>query len=223
MKIIKKILHSVIESLIRNISGGLGQRIRYAYYSRRFKSCGKNVKIDEGVLIQNPENMVIGSNVWILAYSIITARVANEKVENRIEKKIINKNFSHNIGELIIGDEVAIGNYSIIFGFGGLEIQNRVTFSARVAIYSYSHYPFDENDRGKITYANSMVTSNNIACIESPVVIQEGAWLGYGVAVFGGTIGKNAFVTANSVVVSGVKENGYASGNPAVVIRKRFE
>ena len=218
-----KIFHSVIESLIRNISGGLGQRIRYTYYSRRFKSCGINVKIDEGVIIQNPENMVIGNNVWFLAFSIITARATDAVIANRIEKKIQNNDFSHKVGELIIGDEVAIGNYSIIFGYGGLEIQNRVTTSARVAIYSYSHYPYDENDRRKVTYANSMVKSNNIACIESPIVIQEGAWLGYGVTVLGGTVGKNSFVTTNSVVVTGVKDNGYASGNPAVVIKDRFE
>ena len=70
---------SILESLIRNISGGLGQRIRYSYYKNRFNWCGTNVKIDEGVIFQNPENIRVGSNVWFLPYSIITAKPINER------------------------------------------------------------------------------------------------------------------------------------------------
>ena len=81
---IKTIIFSIIESLIRNISGGLGQRIRYFYYKNRFKHCGSNVKIDEGVIFQNPENINIGNNVWFLPYSIITARPIGKKINNRL-------------------------------------------------------------------------------------------------------------------------------------------
>ena len=53
---LKNIIFSIVELLIINIPGGLGQRVRYAYYSRRFAMCGKNVRIDIGVIFQNPEN-----------------------------------------------------------------------------------------------------------------------------------------------------------------------
>ncbi len=51
--ILQKIIFPIIESCIRNISGGLGQRIRYQYYKRRFKSCGKNVKKKDYPLIDS--------------------------------------------------------------------------------------------------------------------------------------------------------------------------
>ena len=85
--ILKKIVYPLIESCIRNISGGLGQRIRYQYYKRRFKRSGSNVKIDEGVIFQTPENISIGNDVWFLPYSIITARSSNINLDQRILRK----------------------------------------------------------------------------------------------------------------------------------------
>lgn len=218
----KRIFLSIIESCIRNIGGGLGQRIRYQYYKKRFKQCGKNVKIDIGVIFENLENISIGNNVWFLPYSMITARAKGLVITDRIEKKIPNLNYTYTIGEIIIDDEVAIGAYNIIHGYGGLKISARVTTSAKVSIYSYSHYPYDENDRTRITYANSMVRSENIACVESPIVIEEGVWVGLGTSIFGGNIGKNTFITAHSIVLSDLEENSYASGSPAKKIKNRF-
>lgn len=223
MNKIIRILQSLIESSIRNISGGVGQRIRYLYYRNRFKQCGKNVKIDIGVLIENPENITLGNNVWILPYSIITARPKNLMISNRIEKKIKNYNFHYSIGEIIIGNEVAIGAFNILQGYGGLVIEDRVTTSAKVSIYSHSHYPYDESDPAKITFANSMIQSDHISCIESPIIIETGVWLGLGVSIFGGTIGKYSFVSANSIVISNLETNSYAAGNPAKKIKNRFQ
>ena len=217
------ILFSLYESLIRNISGSLGQRIRYYYYKNRFKSCGSNVRIDLGVVFHNCENISIGNDVWIMSYSILTARPKGLSINNRIIKNKINNNFNHEIGELIIENEVSIGNYNIIQAYGGIVIGNKVTTSARVSIYSFSHYPFDENDLSKITYANAMVNSTNISCIQSPIVIKEGVWLALNVIVFGGTIGSNSFVSTNSVILHDYEDNSYISGSPAKRIKNRFK
>ena len=45
--------------------GVFGIKIRRLYYSRKFKSVGKNLVIGIGVLIENPEKMIIGDNVRI--------------------------------------------------------------------------------------------------------------------------------------------------------------
>ena len=221
--ILKKIVYPLIESCIRNISGGIGQRIRYQYYKGRFKSCGVNVKIDEGVIFQTPENIDIGSHVWFLPFSIISARPSYTKLENKLIYKKENSSFDIEKGSIKIGNEVSIGAYNIIQGMGGIIINNKVTTSARVSIYSFSHYPFDRNDLTKVTYANSMVKSNSVSCIESPVVLKEGVWLGLNVIVFGGTVGKNSFVVTNSVVIDDLGENSYAVGNPAKRIKNRFK
>ena len=221
--ILEKIIYPLIESCIRNISGGIGQRIRYQYYKRRFKSCGVNVKIDEGVIFQTPQNMVIGSNVWFLPFSIISARPFQTNLENKLIYKKENKSFDIDIGSIKIGNEVSIGAYNYVQGMGGIIIKDRVTTSARVSIFSFSHYPYDKNDLSRVTYANSMVKSNSVSCVESPIVLNEGVWLGLNVIVLGGTIGTNSFVVTNSVVINDIGENSYAVGNPAEKIKTRFQ
>lgn len=219
MFLFNKIIFPFIESLIRNISGGLGQRIRFQYYKRRFKNCGKNVKIDEGVIFQTPENMSIGNDVWFLPYSIISARPSYTNLDERVLRKKNNKAFDIDIGNISIGNEVMIGAYNIIQGFGGIIIRNKVTTSARVSIYSFSHVPYDKSDRSKITYANSMIKSDPVACIESPIVIENGVWLGLNVIVFAGNIGENSFISSNSIVLNDIPINSYVSKNS---ISKRF-
>ncbi len=216
---------SLVESSIRNIGGPMGMRIRERYYSRRFKHCGKNLRIDINVIFENANNISVGHHVHFLPHSIITARPSKLELSNRILKVRKNKDFSHEEGELIIGNEVGIGAYNIIQGYGGLYIGNRVTTSARVSIYSFSHYFRDDRNPSLVTYSNSMIqgeASNDISCISSPIVIEEGVWLGLNTIVFGGTIGKNTFTTTNAVVVKNIPENSYASGSPAIRIRDRF-
>ncbi len=65
LKKLKIVIDDLIRTVITNISGNVGRKIRYLYYSKRFKKCGKNVLIDEGVIIQNPEWISIGNDVWI--------------------------------------------------------------------------------------------------------------------------------------------------------------
>tara|TARA_B100000902_G_C27322403_1_gene925632 strand:+ start:4156 stop:4821 length:666 start_codon:yes stop_codon:yes gene_type:complete len=219
---IKNLFYSIVELFIINIPGGLGQRIRYFYYSRRFAACGKNVRIDIGVIFQHPENMHIGSDVWFLPYSIITARPRYENFEDRVIKEKINIAFKDAKGSLYIGNQTSIGSYNILQGYGGLRIGDKVTTSTRVNIYSFSHFPYDENDRTIVTYANAMV-DGPISCIESPIVIEDGVWLGLSVSVFGGTIKKNTFVSSFSFVNSDLDENIIAKGNPAREISKRFK
>lgn len=217
-----EILLSVIDSCLRNIGGGAGIRLRYLYYRHRFKKCGKNIRIDVGVIFENPGNISVGNNVLFLPYSIITARAPGRSIDGRVMISKPNSLYRHRAGEVVIGNEVGIGAYNIIQGFGGLEIADKVTTSARVSIYSLSHYPYDPEDRSKITYANAMVQGGTIVCIDAPVVIEEGVWLGIGVSVFGGTVSKNTFVAANSVVINGLPENSYAKGNPAARVGDRF-
>ena len=68
---LKRFFFPLIESFLRNISGGLGRKLRYYYYRTRLGACGKNVFIDIGVIFNNPELIFIGSNVWIGANCVI--------------------------------------------------------------------------------------------------------------------------------------------------------
>ena len=221
---IKNIIYALIESTIRNVAGGLGQRIRLIYYSKRLKACGINVKISEGVIIENPQNIEIGNDVWILPYSILTGPsdipIPKERLIFNTDNQQI-KDFEKK--PMKIGDQCSIGAYNIIHGYGGIIIGEKVTTSARVSIYSFSHLPYAPTSRDVVTYANAMVKNSPIACIVSPINIADGAWLGLGVTVFAGEIEENSFVTANSVVIGNVDANSIYAGNPAKYLRPRFE
>lgn len=220
---IKKTMLAIIESLIRNISGYIGIKLRYFYYKNRFKNCGNNVRIDEGVIFRNPENISIGDDVWINSYSIFTARPLDNVIKNRILVKKTNYNFFANIGEIVIGNNSGIGSFSTIQGFGGIVIENNVTLSDYVKLFSFSHLPYDPKDKSKITLSSSVNKGSEIACIESPLVIKTGSWLGLNCTMFKGTIGKNCFIATNSAILDDIEQNSYASGSPAKKIKDRFE
>ena len=226
MRFIKNLVFSLVESFIRNIGGGLGQRIRYQYYSRVFKSCGLNVRIDIGVIFENPSNIELGNDVWIMSYAQVCAPFSISKIniKNRIVSYYDNKSYAYgDVAVLKIGNEIQIGAYNIIHGYGGLVIEDRVTLSARVSLYSQSHYYRNDDCPSEVTYANSMVKSDQIAVAVSSIVLEKGVWLGLGVSMFGGTSGENSVVTAHSVVIKSIPENSYASGNPARRLKPRFE
>ncbi len=221
MKMLKNLINDLLRTFIINISGSTGRRIRYFYYRKKFRMCGTNVAIDEGVVIENPKFISIGSDVWIDKYTILIAG-KTDLSKGRI-KKVENENYTSSEGELIIGDGVHIGSFNVIQAHAGVSLGNFVTTSSGVKIYSLSNYPFNEEDPVEITYANSLVGSNKaISYVHSPVVIEDGVWLGLNCSVVGGTIGKNSFVASNSLVITDLPPNSYAAGNPSVKIKERF-
>ena len=62
-----------------------------------------------------------------------------------------------------------------------------------------------------------------ISCIKSPIVIDEGVWLGLSVSIFGGKIGKNSFISSFTTVNSNFDSNLIIKGNPASEDSKRFK
>ena len=215
-----RVLFDMVESAIRNIGGGLGRRIRYHWYRQRFRSCGRNVLIDVGVIFTNPEHMELGDNVWINSYALLEAGVP-AVLSERILKVRENPGFQGERGLLKIGSGVAIGAFNIVNGGGGVSIGDNVTTSAFVKIYSHSHHHRDDEQPERVTYANCMASPADISCIESPIALEDGCWLGLNVAVFGGCIGKNSFVATNAIVVDSLSPNSYAAGAPASRRRQR--
>jgi galactoside O-acetyltransferase len=215
-------LNSIFLFFMTYLPGSGGNWLRYQFYKKRFKSCGKNVIICVGVLIEGAKYISIGDNVWIDKYCIILAGPVN--LENSVVKKRENRKCSQLSGELVIGSGVHIGAFNIIQAHGGVEIGNNVTTSAGVKIYSLSNYPYDEANPAKITYANCMVMkSDKVSYIVSPIVIEDGVWIALDSLVLGGTIGKNSFIASQSLVLHDIPENSYMAGSPAKKIRNRFE
>ena len=68
-----KVFDDIYISCIRNLSGGVGIKLRYYYYKRRLKYLGRNVIIYTGVFISQPENISIGDGTHIDKNCILVA------------------------------------------------------------------------------------------------------------------------------------------------------
>jgi len=83
-----------------------------------------------------------------------------------------------------------------------------------------STYPFghiNQNLLGDIKFPGHPATNGD-------VVIGHDVWIGFGVTIMSGvTIGSGAIIAANSHVVTNVSEYEIWGGNPARVIKRRFD
>lgn len=103
MKIIKK----------NRVSQGDG-----SFELSQFKSVGENVVIEKGVLVFHPENIIIGSNVYIGHNSIL-------------------KGYYKNL--MVIGDNAWIGQNCYFHSAGGLKIGKYVGIGPMVKIITSQH------------------------------------------------------------------------------------
>jgi acetyltransferase-like isoleucine patch superfamily enzyme len=84
--------------------------LRFWYYRPQFKSCGKNVIIEEGVFFESPEQMSIGNNVWIDKNTILLAGAFNSK--DRLYSEKGSKELQW--GELVLHDNVHVAPFFCI-------------------------------------------------------------------------------------------------------------
>lgn len=217
------ILTDLMKLPIIYMPGVLGRKIRYFYYKRKFKKCGKNVVIDEGVIIQNPRWISIGDNTWIDKYCILIAGKVN--LEGRIIKKKKNPDFKGKEGELIIGCNAHIAPFCLIQANGGVQMEDGSSISSGAKIYSLSTLPNNPYDPFHRTLTSPMEQKQNeVPYIISSVVMQKNSWAGLNCIILtGATIGENSFIRSNSVVYSSLPSNSFAAGDPARRIDDRFK
>jgi galactoside O-acetyltransferase len=212
-----RILSDVIKLFVIYMPGALGFRLRYFYYKSRFKSIGKNVRIDVGVHIDGAELISVGSNVYIDKYCVIST---GRKLIGKVSKKN-NLDYLGQPGDITIGDDVHICQFCILMGYGGIFIGNKCVTSAGCKVYSLTNTAIDSSDPKKVI---SIQPYNQAPFELGPVVLNENVWLGLNVIVMQSvTIGKNSFCVSNSLVTKSFSENSYIAGQPAVIKRNRFE
>lgn len=109
--------------------------------------------------------------------------------------------------KLVIGDHVWIGEEALLLNFEQLYIGSNACISQRSFLCGGNHNYKDP----AMPYRNDKITVN------------EGAWVGAGCFVAPGVnIGIDAVVSAGSVVVSDLLNNGIYKGNPAVFVKERW-
>lgn len=112
-------------------------------------------------------------------------------------------------GNLSIGDEVRIMQYSLIGVEESVVIEDRAQIAEHCSIRDHDHD----------VSARSMHAA---PVVSSPVGIGADAWIGRGVAVLRGSrVGAGAVIGANAVVRGVIPDNAVAVGIPARVVRCR--
>lgn len=203
----------LVEDLLRPISGSLGIALRRAYYRRRLKRCGSNLRIAPGVYLDGPEHISLGDWVGLDKNVIITAGTVTIDEATRA---MPNKDCKARPGEVIIGNRCHIAAGCVIQGHGGVSIGMGFTASAHALIYSLSNSP-DGNRDGQVD-----VPGYQVAKVATPVAIGDNVWLGLKTIVVGNTIGDNCFIKPLSLVISDIPSNTIATGVPAKPERVRF-
>jgi len=112
-------------------------------------------------------------------------------------------------GDIVVGDRVSIGEYSIFYAHGNIHIHDGVAIAPHCVLSAQRHiWP------SKVGLRFSGETL-------APIKIEAGAILSAGCVVASGvTIGRGALVGAGSIVLSNVPAYCFAAGSPCKVLRK---
>ena len=159
-----------------------------------FKSLGSNCLVDSRTQIYGPENISLGSNVRVDAFSTISSQ-----------------------GGLIeIGDHVHLATGVLIYGLGGVSLASGSGLAAGVRVLSAT----DDFMWGNLT--NPTMPDEFRSVKSAPVVLLEHAIVGVNSVVLpGSTIGFGAAVGALTLVNGPVQDHEIVSGNPMRVVGRR--
>lgn len=200
------ILSSVIETTARVYSrNSIGFFLRGAYNKTKLKNMGKNVIIDTGAIIWNPEVIEIGDNTHIDTYSKIEGGAAYG-------------------GSVKVGKLCHIGHNTHLHGGGQLIIGDYVGIASDARVYSASNFYEDPKKSDRFVNMSVMAPPKEQYILKKPVIIEDHAFIGIGAIVLPGVkIGKGAIIGAGSIVNTDIPRFTIAIGSPARVVKKRVE
>ncbi len=159
---------------------------------KRFKSFGKKSIIRYACIVNHPNKIDIGSNVFIGDHVWLNAN--NWREDGR--------------ASLIIGDGVHISRFSHINAFKDVVIEDKVLIGENVYLGDTDHirsnFEIPIKDQGYEFKGSVLLKSGSFIC--------KNAIIAAGVIV-----GKNATVGPNAYVIESVPDNSLAIGNPAKI------
>ncbi|MEZ5940490.1 MAG: acyltransferase [Planctomycetaceae bacterium] len=157
--------------------------------------CGKNVRIDRSVVLINPQHIVLGHDVRIDCFCVLSAS------SHRIQ-----------IGSWV---HIACGCY-LFGGSGSINIGDFCNLSSRVCLYTAN----DDYTGGHLT--NPLVPDEFRDVQEGSVTLQNHVIIGSGSVVLPDvSFGLGASVGALSLVKDDVREFDIVGGTPARIVGRR--
>ena len=166
------------------------------YHKGRFKSFGKGSKLASGLLLLNPQYMVVGKNVSILGKCVLECSPSED-----------------NKPEMVLGNDISIGEYSHISCAQQIIIGDGLLTGRFVLITDNAH---GQNSTSELTI-NPLVRK---IYSPGPITIGRNVWIGDKATVLPNvTIGDGAIIAANAVVVKDVPPYAVVAGCPAKIVK----
>ena len=166
------------------------------YHKGRFKSFGKGSKLASGLLLLNPQYMVVGKNVSILGKCVLECSPSED-----------------NKPEMVLGNDISIGEYSHISCAQQIIIGDGLLTGRFVLITDNAH---GQNSASELTI-NPLARK---IYSPGPITIGRNVWIGDKATVLPNvTIGDGAIIAANAVVVKDVPPYAVVAGCPAKIVK----
>ena len=204
------IWHELLLGICLYIPGILGIGLRSLLYPLCFSGFRRGSYLGKNVTLRCPRNImlspgtVIDDDVQLVATSRHAEAISIGR--NSFLRSGVMINAGPPEGHVRIGDNCSIGQGSILYGNGGLTIENDVMIAGQCFIVASSHVhePDDEEP-----YVRQGFTAQGIH-------IKSNVWIGAGAKILDGvTIEEGAIVGANAVVTRDVSAYTTVVGIPA--------
>jgi acetyltransferase-like isoleucine patch superfamily enzyme len=203
-------------------------------YRTRFKSCGQDVVIEDGVEIEHPEVMEVGDRVYFFRdFRMIDrpeiCRIGSDVtfypncfLQGSTQRFTVADHVDFFPGTYIslgkgptsfvdIGHHTHFAPNCVLYGWGGLTVGPYCNIAAHCVLATIGHDP--------VIRDQPMALANPVA---GPITLVEDVWLGANVTVTSNvTIAKGCIIGANAVVNRDTEPMGLYCGVPAVRVRDR--
>jgi acetyltransferase-like isoleucine patch superfamily enzyme len=218
---VSRVAADLVGGLVLWIPGGIGSRLRVAWYRARGASIGPHVRMDVGASIDQPGRVSIGADSWIDRFAILIAGLPGQVRETRH----VGPEMPELAGRIVIGSRCHVGPYVVLSGIGGLRLGDDVTLSVGSAAYSLSHhYRSWARPADRSVVFGSQADPDRQSMLEGPVVLASNVGVGAGCLLLPGTrIGADSFVRPRAVVSGEWPENSLLAGDPATRTGSRYE
>lgn len=194
-----KTLNKEIETQVRYflswIPGGIGSRMRYYYYKKRFQNLGRGVNLSVGCIIRGEKRISLGEGVGLGVFCQLYAGSGNGDEYIEIgDHTLTNSNVMINAdinGEIIIGENVIIG--------------------PNVVLRASNHF-----------YEKKNVLIKNQGHRSGRIIVGDDVWFGANAVILPNVqIGTGAVIGAGSVVTKDVPAYSIVAGVPSQKIGNR--
>lgn len=220
--LLERTLFGLIETILTNFVGPIGNRGRLRYWRARMKHVGDGVTFGVGLHIVNPAWISIGTNSWIDDGVTLLAGPPSAAHTGVFRKP--NPSFLYSEGELVIGENVHIAQNVVLQAHGGMSIGDSCGIASGACLYSLSHHyrALQGPSRPGVVFKFSpRAPAAEQALIASPVVMMHSSAVGLNSVVLpGASIGPGAWVAALSLVSRAVAPFTLVGGNPAGEIKR---